>query len=131
MRAEGGCDRAGLVPSTTLTAGGIHDVAPQVSAWVELVATDVRGRIGDGTVHMHLRAYRHHGHEHLSCDFSDEGEGAWHMMTFVVDDGLRLHETEPRVPDVTEALFLAGLLAERLYAVTLIDVAQSRAVSPV
>jgi hypothetical protein len=118
-------DRLGnpSVKPTTLIAIGNYDVAPEVLAWVHEVSSAIRRRLGARTPLMHLRAYRCYGGEHLSCDFTDEAGELAYLMTFIVDEGLWLSPTEPRTPDLAEALFLAGLLAKRVKATTIIETA--------
>lgn len=105
-----------------LRSDGNFLVASDVRAWVEKTASAVSQCVGDRNVIMHLRAYRHQGLPHLACDLcpADDDEKLY-PITFITGGHRELDQRDPCATDLVEALFLAGLLAERLGARAVID----------
>jgi hypothetical protein len=80
--------------------------------WAVQTVGDVRTKLDPATLHMAIRAYRHLG-DHLSVDL-DDASGANVSITFHVDGRYGLGECDVGVPDLVEALHLAGLISDLL-----------------
>lgn len=98
-----------------LPASGFTNTLNEVYDWAKMVVASARSRLSGSQLRVAVWAYREQGYEWLAVDFFDEADNDY-LMTFLIGDEHDFHADEPRVPDMTEALHMAGIVIEALGA---------------
>lgn len=100
-----------------LPASGFTYTPDEVYIWAKRVVAAIRAALPSGTPpNVLMWAYREQRREWLSLIFHDTQERDY-CLTFLIGDPHDFHMTELTVPDMTEALHMAGILIADLDAV--------------
>jgi hypothetical protein len=105
-RNDGKCD---------LTPMGNAVTSQPVSRWLDTALIQARENLLGGNVTGTLWAYRTNNQEYLSLDLIDE-LGGDHAITFQAGHPHNFDPVQPLVPDMAEAIHMAGIVIRALNA---------------
>lgn len=97
-----------------LDASGCTDTPPDVLKWAREVGAVVKQKLSAPRT-VYLWTYRRYGYEMLMCDFYDEHDNHYPLI-FTSGFNHNFNLEEPAVPDLAEAVHMAGILVEALDA---------------
>ena len=101
-----------------LPASGLTYTPAEIHEWARHVASLARESL-TGNITAHVSPYRHGDHEHLSCDLQDE-MSEYYPITLITgaahDFSTSPMGTDACVPDMSEAMHMAGMVIELLNA---------------
>lgn len=103
-----------------LSASGFTDSNNGIYDWAKTAMNAVKLRLTGSIINGCLWAYRHQDVEYISLSFEDETEKNY---SFTITTGFPYELksiSEPIVPDMTEALHMAGIIIQALEANMLI-----------
>ena len=97
-----------------LPASGFTNTTKDAWTWAEGVANEAR-KILKGNINVKVWAYREQETECLSCDFSDE-HGNIYPITLQAVGEHDFSFGDPYVPDMAEAMHMAGIVIRNMSA---------------
>jgi hypothetical protein len=100
-----------------LPASAVTVTPVEVLAWAERAVAAAKEALEGATPLVRLWPYRHGSCEYLCCDVTNAANDAAYGITFVVDGCTDWeYAYEPHVPDMPEALHMAGIVIAALNA---------------
>jgi hypothetical protein len=97
-----------------LPPSGLVETTPEVEQWVAAAAARLMS-VDAPPFRARIWPYRYGLHNLISCDI-DGVNRTGESITIKIGASHDLHEFEPTVPDAAEALYMIGLLVERISA---------------
>lgn len=79
-----------------------------VHEWVQIEAAQIIAKL-TGERKAKIWPYRIDSREYLACDFTDDKRNG-HTISFNTGGAYLFNESDPTVPDMAEAMHIAGLL---------------------
>ena len=102
------------MPQHSIASTSAYDIepTPEAVAYAQRVANELATKLQVTSAFYTLSPWRERGHEFLGMDWSDN-RGSSFSVTFAVIGEPRYDAIEPGVADMTDALLLARLIAEK------------------